>query len=136
MQRREFLTHTSGLLSLAALAQLVESCSKNAVSPKPAANFTIDLTTTANSALKTVGGFILSQGIYIIRTGQSTYIGLSSICTHAGCQVNYSSSSKEFSCPCHGGLYDSTGKVIGGPPPSPLAQYQVVLSGTTLTVTG
>ncbi len=136
MQRREFLTNASGLLSLGTIAQLLESCSKNSVNPKPPANFTVDLTASGNSALKTVGGFILSQGIYIIRTGQSTYIGLSSICTHAGCQVNYSSSSKQFSCPCHGGLYDSTGKVIGGPPPSPLAQYQVALSGTTLTITG
>jgi len=136
MERRTFLARTGGVLSMALVAQLVESCSQSAINPKPSANFTVDLTASANSALKTVGGYILQQGIYIICTASSTYVALSSVCTHQGCTVNYSPSSKQFSCPCHGGLYSITGSVLGGPPPSPLAQYQVTLSGTTLTIRG
>ncbi len=136
MQRREFIANTSGVLGIGVLLELLQSCAQNGVSPKPTANFTVDLTASANKALNTIGGFILDQGIYIICTAKSTYIALSSICTHAGCTVNYSGSSKQFTCPCHGGVYNSTGQVVSGPPPSALAQYKVTLSGTTLTISG
>jgi len=134
MNRRSFLNGTSGILALSLLTQLLESCTPGAVTPTPTAGFTVDLSNQSNSALKTVGGFILTQGIYVICTAPSTYVALSSICTHQGCTVNYSSGSKQFSCPCHGGLFDITGKVLGGPPPSPLTQYKVAVTGTTLTI--
>lgn len=134
MNRRDFLNTSSGLLGAAVIAQLVESCSKGEMVPTPTAGFSVDLSIPANGALKTAGGFILTKGIYIICTASSTYVALSSICTHQGCTVSYGATSKQFSCPCHGGLYDITGKVLGGPPPAPLKQYQVTLSGTSLTI--
>ena len=124
------------MLGVAAVAYIVESCSRSSTVPTPTGGFTVDLASAANSALKSVGGFILMEGIYIICTAPSTYVALSSICTHQGCSVNYSSTSKQFSCPCHGGRYDISGKVLSGPPPAPLRQYQVTLSGTTLTIGG
>ncbi len=43
-------------------------------------------------------------------------------CTHAGCPVTVQgSAATEFTCPCHGGRFDGDGKVLGGPPPQPLA---------------
>ncbi len=135
MERRDFLNSASGILGVAVIAQVVESCSKSSTVPTPTAGFTVDLNSSSNSALKTVGGFILTQGIYIICTAASTYVALSSICTHQGCTVNYGSTTKQFSCPCHGGLYDITGKVLSGPPPSPLKQYSVSLNGNILTIT-
>jgi menaquinol-cytochrome c reductase iron-sulfur subunit len=38
--------------------------------------------------------------------------------------VNYVAASKSFVCPCHGGVYDFQGKVIGGPPVRPLDRFQ------------
>lgn len=134
MDRHDFLNSTWGMLGAASIAHILESCSKSAEVPTPTAGFTVDLSSAANSALKTTGGFILTKGIYIICTAQSTYIALSSVCTHQGCIVNYSTANKQFSCPCHGGLYDSSGKVLSGPPPAPLKQYQVAVSGSTMTV--
>ncbi|MCE5195165.1 MAG: ubiquinol-cytochrome c reductase iron-sulfur subunit [Nitrospiraceae bacterium] len=46
----------------------------------------------------------------------------SPVCSHLGCHVNWYESKKEFICPCHGGRYDSEGKVLGGPPPAPLSK--------------
>lgn len=57
--------------------------------------------------------------IYLVRTG-SEVRALDSTCTHLGCRTRFNPDSKLIECPCHGGVYDATGKVIGGPPPSPL----------------
>ena len=41
---------------------------------------------------------------------------------HLGCQVHWDAKGKKFRCPCHGGVYDVTGKVLEGPPPRPARQ--------------
>lgn len=45
------------------------------------------------------------------------------VCTHLGCLVRWNPSSRTFDCPCHGGKYDSDGRVIAGPPPRDLVEY-------------
>lgn len=136
MKRRDFLNNAGAALGVGLIAQTVASCSKSSVTPAAPSpsGLTIDLSSPANSALNTTGGFILTKGIYIICTAPSTYIALSSVCTHQGCTVSFSSSSKKFSCPCHGGMFDISGKVLVGPPTSPLPEYSVALDGTTLTI--
>lgn len=57
--------------------------------------------------------------VYLVRSGDSVR-ALDSTCTHLGCRTRFNSDSKRIECPCHGGMYDVTGRVIGGPPPSPL----------------
>jgi cytochrome b6-f complex iron-sulfur subunit len=133
MKRRDFLKDTSTMICIGSLSQILTECSKEAINVKPPANLSIDLSESKYSALQTVGGVVLVNSIYVVCTGQSTYIALSRICTHAGCSVNYNSSGKDFVCPCHGGVYNINGKVVSGPPPAPLAQYQVALDGTVLT---
>jgi cytochrome b6-f complex iron-sulfur subunit len=134
MNRRNFLIDTTCKICLAGLAQTLVECSKENINIKPSVKFSIDLTDAKYANLKTVGGVVQVSGVYIICTAQSAYLALSSICTHAGCNVNYNSSGKDFVCPCHGGVYDINGKVVSGPPPAPLAQYQVAVSGSTLSV--
>jgi len=46
-------------------------------------------------------------------------------CTHLGCPYRWDSDKNSFVCPCHGGTFDKTGKVLGGPPPHGLNHYQV-----------
>jgi Rieske Fe-S protein len=57
--------------------------------------------------------------IYLVRNGGEVR-ALDSTCTHLGCRTRFNPESRLIECPCHGGVYDATGKVIGGPPPSPL----------------
>ncbi|WGQ10664.1 FAD-dependent oxidoreductase [Pedobacter gandavensis] len=37
-------------------------------------------------------------------------------CTHAGCIVQFNAAEISWDCPCHGGRFDISGKVITGPP--------------------
>ena len=57
--------------------------------------------------------------IYLVRNG-SEVRALDSTCTHLGCRTRFNADSGIIECPCHGGMYDAAGMVIGGPPPSPL----------------
>ncbi|GAA5438024.1 ubiquinol-cytochrome c reductase iron-sulfur subunit [Deinococcus aquaticus] len=64
-------------------------------------------------------------------------VAYSDICTHAGCSVADSDQGDGMKCPCHSGQYDPKRgcKVIGGPPPRPLAQLPIKLEGDQLVVT-
>ena len=53
-----------------------------------------------------------------------SYVAISTRCAHLGCPVNFVAAAGNFVCPCHGGVYDFEGKVIGGPPVRPLDRFQ------------
>jgi Rieske Fe-S protein len=38
--------------------------------------------------------------------------------------VRWQEKREEFLCPCHGGLYDVYGSVMGGPPPRDLPRFE------------
>ena len=56
-------------------------------------------------------------------------IAISTRCAHLGCPVRYVQAAGNFICPCHGGVYDFQGKVIGGPPVRPLDRFQTRVTG-------
>lgn len=58
--------------------------------------------------------------VYLVRTGEQNVRALHSTCTHLGCRTAYDRKSKRILCPCHGGVFDTQGNVIDGPPPAPL----------------
>ncbi len=50
-------------------------------------------------------------------------LAFSPICSHLGCSVGWNEEKKHFNCPCHGGVYNAEGKVVSGPPPKSLTQF-------------
>ena len=52
------------------------------------------------------------------------FVAISNRCMHVGCPVRYVQASQRFICPCHGGIYDFQGIVIGGPPVRPLDRFR------------
>jgi quinol---cytochrome c reductase iron-sulfur subunit, bacillus type len=52
------------------------------------------------------------------------YVAISNRCMHVGCPIRYVQASQRFICPCHGGIYDFQGLVIGGPPVRPLDRFR------------
>jgi Rieske Fe-S protein len=70
----------------------------------------------------------------LIRRGESIR-AFSTTCTHLGCQVHWKPEKKTFFCPCHDGVFDADGNPVSGPPPSPLAQYDVEIRGSSIFVT-
>lgn len=71
--------------------------------------------------------FIADKGIFVVRKGNLFRV-VSAVCTHMGCRPRWISESTRWECPCHGSVYDESGKVIGGPAPRPLPWYEVNLS--------
>ncbi len=55
--------------------------------------------------------------------GGGEFIAISTKCMHLGCPVRFVEASSRFICPCHGGVYDFTGSVSGGPPVRPLDRF-------------
>jgi menaquinol-cytochrome c reductase iron-sulfur subunit len=62
------------------------------------------------------------------------FIAISTRCAHLGCPVRFVQAAGNFICPCHGGVYDFEGKVIGGPPVRPLDRFQTRVLGGELQV--
>jgi Rieske Fe-S protein len=62
--------------------------------------------------------------VYLVKTGDALR-ALDSTCTHLGCRTKYNAETRHIECPCHGGVYDTNGNVVSGPPPSPLASVPV-----------
>jgi Rieske Fe-S protein len=55
-------------------------------------------------------------------------------CTHAGCNVTWHARELQFHCPCHGGIFDSTGNVVKGPPKRPLDRLDVQIDNGIVKV--
>lgn len=70
--------------------------------------------------------------VYAFRDSAGQAVALSPVCTHLGCTVRWEPQAKQFQCPCHGGVYDASGKVVSGPPNRPLARPEVQLEGGQL----
>ncbi len=60
-----------------------------------------------------------------IRNKNGGLIAIWNRCAHLGCPVSYSPGGDVYSCPCHGGAYDSLGLVTSGPPPRPLDRFDI-----------
>lgn len=72
--------------------------------------------------------------VLVRRDSEQDFICFSSSCPHLGCAVSWDELSQRFKCACHGGAFDRDGKVIAGPPPSPLARLPWKLENGILKV--
>jgi len=74
-------------------------------------------------------GWVTESGrraAWIVRR-QSGVTAFDPRCTHLGCAYRWRDATGQFVCPCHNGLYDLDGRVVGGPPPRPLDTYTVMV---------
>jgi cytochrome b6-f complex iron-sulfur subunit len=101
-----------------------------------AINFTVDMTNSNTSKLKTNGNYIITGDVLVARTTAGSYVALSKICTHEGNPVAYRSSSNDIFCQSHGSTFSIAGAVTNGPAAVSLKTYTVTVStdGNTLTV--
>lgn len=71
----------------------------------------------------------------LVHTQAGDFKAFSASCTHLDCIVHYDPNSKQIVCACHNGAYDLTGKNVSGPPPRPLDEFTVKVTGDDITVT-
>lgn len=74
----------------------------------------------------------------VMRTGATTFLALSRICSHQQCTIDIKTD--HYECPCHLSAFTSTGAVIHGPnvaspPIGPLRQLAVSFDAATQTLT-
>ena len=74
----------------------------------------------------------------VMRTGPSTFLALSRICSHQQCEIDIKTD--HYECPCHLSAFTNTGAVIHGPnvespPIGPLRQLAVSFDAATQTLT-
>lgn len=142
MDRREVIQRVLlGGAALIVIPSAFTSCEKKTEpdpEPEPGpgptgSKITIDLTQADYSALNTAGGSKIVQTLLVVNTGTS-FIALSSVCTHEGCTVGYVPSTGNVQCPCHGSTFSNTGSVIAGPALTALTSYQATKNGNILTI--
>lgn len=77
-----------------------------------------------------------AEGVWIVAEGGQITV-FSAECPHVGCNVTWKGDTPErshFFCPCHGGEFDKTGKVLAGPPPRPLTRKGTKIENGKLLV--
>jgi Rieske Fe-S protein len=71
--------------------------------------------------------------VFLVRSATQVR-AFDSTCTHLGCRTRYNVDTNQIECPCHGGVYDTTGQVVAGPPPQPLTTLQTRVNGDQVLV--
>jgi Rieske Fe-S protein len=119
LSRREFLA--KGGLAVAGAAALVTACGDGQFGPTAVTSSVggngVSVKVASLPGLATVGQLVRippdSAEIVAKRTGATTFVAFSMICTHQGCETAISGSG--LVCPCHGSRYDSDGHVTRQP---------------------
>ena len=76
----------------------------------------------------------IRRGSADLHEDPASFIAISNRCAHLGCPVRFVRAAGNFICPCHGGVYDFEGKVIGGPPVRPLDRFQTRVQNGQLQI--
>ena len=119
ISRRAFLT--KGSLAVAGVAALATGCGDGqiggAFTTQPIiTGLTLKVSTVP--ALATVGLLAFHPTdlrVAIKRTGPSTFLALSTTCTHEGTRIDIVNGGGSFQCPNHGSQFDSNGTVTRQP---------------------
>ena len=118
-----------------AVAPILESPEESWEGVGPPEDFTQDTYRQAVITVRPGMGEAGKTTVYLREAAPDTYpteeagtwIAISTRCAHLGCPVRFVRAAGTFICPCHGGVYDFEGKVIGGPPVRPLDRFQTRL---------
>lgn len=98
--------------------------------------FAIDQPREVQFALRQRDGWVTEEGrhaAWVVRREKGVLV-FDPRCTHLGCAYNWDARARLFVCPCHNGLFDLDGRVVGGPPPRPLDEYLATVDGGALFI--
>jgi cytochrome b6-f complex iron-sulfur subunit len=77
----------------------------------------VSITLNQQQTLSNAGGWLLITGaqMLVVNVGGNSFNALTSVCTHTGCDRNWSYSNGEFRCSCHGSRFTNAGILVAGP---------------------
>jgi nitrite reductase/ring-hydroxylating ferredoxin subunit len=128
--RRRFLDRVLGIWASGVLGSILYPIARYLVPPEvpEAAMLSVSggsaKTLAPNSARIVPFG---SSPVLLVRTATGELRAFSGTCTHLDCTVQYRPDLGHIWCACHNGHYDLNGRNIAGPPPQPLAPFDVAL---------
>jgi Rieske Fe-S protein len=135
VDRRTFLSAAT----MAAVAAVLEACSGGGSFFTGPSGGPLTVSVSSFPALATVGGVARVDGgngapTALVRTGASTFRGLTMVCTHQGSTIDVVNNTS-FRCPNHGALFNSAGANTGGQQTSSLASFAATFDGAnTVTI--
>jgi menaquinol-cytochrome c reductase iron-sulfur subunit len=62
----------------------------------------------------------VQKAVWAVKQVSGEMTVFSPICPHLGCGYHWDGGEQKFKCPCHGSVYDVSGRVLAGPAPRPL----------------
>ena len=119
ISRRAFLAR--GTLAVAGVAAVATGCGDGQIGGSvPTQPIITDLTLKVSTvpALATVGLLAFHPTdlrVAVKRTGPTSFLALSTTCTHEGTRIDIVNNASSFECPNHGSRFDSNGNVTRGP---------------------
>ena len=148
LQRRQFLQYTAGsALGTVALGWLSACSASTAPTSTPGEAATSSpgtpalddsgnplrvstLLAAARAGDRPLAGGLGDPVFLVITDGPSLAdYGLSTICPHRGCVVNWDGAGQRFVCPCHNSQFNPDGEVTQGPATTGLSRVMVATSG-------
>ena len=135
--RRRFLNWFLGTSLGAMCASILYPLARYIVPPEVPEAQTSQAVAAREGDLKPNEGRIFRFGdrpAIVVRQEDGRYRAYAATCTHLNCTVQYRGDLKQLWCACHNGFYDLNGKNVGGPPPRPLEEYVVNVSGGDIVV--
>lgn len=149
IDRRGFIVWGIGGLISAAMAipavayiigpALQQDTAQNWIRLGAASKVELGVPTLFKAKVQRQTGWIVNEeelSVFVRTDNGRDFVAMSNVCTHLGCRVRWIAERGEFFCPCHNGVFDKDGKVLGGPPPRPLDRYTVKVENDQLFIQG
>jgi Rieske Fe-S protein len=142
MKRKEFVKKTGAAALLLSMGILLESCNDDSSEMMPDNTddnnvkiISFDKTASPFDVLQNNDGWLLhpSENILLVNVG-GVIRALTSVCTHSGCNDDWTYNSQSFTCNCHGSIFSNKGEVTRGPATSNLKEYKVEVEGDTVNI--
>ena len=138
LTRRKFLKTLGGAVTLAASPAALQSCAAGLATYRGTLEGgTIAIPKgEALAALQAGPMFVRAENlpvaIVLRRMPEQQWLALSTICSHAGCEVRVLP--QGFECPCHGSAYAADGEVEEGPATRALQRFPVEETADTILI--
>lgn len=132
MDRKAFLKTIGQASAGAVILGCFGACQRN--EEKNDVDFTLDLSSTENSALQNNGGSRVVNGVMVARTNNGEFTAVAARCTHQGTTIQFDANNNRFRCPNHGATFNTQGQVTNGPARTNLQQFQTQLAGNSLRI--
>jgi|GEM_PF-42309 len=135
--RRDFLSYLLGGGLVAWAVSVIYPVLAYLIPPKQAGVEVTSVKVGKLSEIATDSGVIIRFGtkpVLLVRTAAGDLKAFSATCTHLDCTVQFRPDMGVIWCACHNGKFDLTGRVIAGPPPRPLDEFNVLVQGEDVLV--